>query len=79
MQIVSIIVIIIIIIIIMIKGISSKTITKTHLFKYIENFTSKSWKSSIEDLKNSDIFFHISAQNCEAVLTSTRNLCFAQK
>ena len=35
-------------------------ITKTRLFKYIENFTSKNWKFS--DKKNSDIF-HISAQN----------------
>ena len=34
-------------------------ITKTRLFKYIENFTSKNWKFSD---KNSD-FFHISAQN----------------
>ena len=35
-------------------------ITKTRLFKYIENFTSKSIKFS--DKKKSDIF-HISAQN----------------
>ena len=34
-------------------------ITKTHLFKYIENFTSKTVNFQI---KNSDIF-HISAQN----------------
>ena len=34
-------------------------ITKTRLFKYIENFTTKNWKFSD---KNSDIF-HISAQN----------------
>ena len=34
---------------------------KTHLFKYIENFTSKTWKFSD---KNSDIF-HISAQNID--------------
>ena len=34
-------------------------ITKTCLFKYIENFASKNWKFQI---KNSDIF-HISAQN----------------
>ena len=34
-------------------------ITKTRLFKYIENFTTKNWKFSDE---NSDIF-HISAQN----------------
>ena len=40
------------------------SITKTRLFKYIENFTSKNWKFSD---KNSDIF-HISAQN----IVSTR-------
>ena len=37
-------------------------ITKTRLFKYIENFTSKNWK--VSDKKNSDIF-HISAQNID--------------
>ena len=36
-------------------------ITKTHLFKYIENFTTKNWKCSD---KNSHIF-HISAQNID--------------
>ena len=36
-------------------------ITKTRLFKYIENFTTKNWKFSD---KNSDIF-HISAQNID--------------
>ena len=36
-------------------------ITKTRLFKYIENFTSKNWKFSD---KNSDIF-HIYAQNID--------------
>ena len=36
-------------------------IMKTHLFKYIENFTSKNWKFS--DTKT-DIF-HISAQNID--------------
>ena len=34
-----------------------RPITKTRLFKYIENFTTKNWKFSD---KNSDIF-HISA------------------
>ena len=34
--------------------IQGKTITKTRLFKYIENFTTKNWKFSD---KNSDIFF----------------------
>ena len=36
-------------------------ITKTRLFKYIENFTSKNWKFAE---KNSD-FFYISAQNID--------------
>ena len=39
-------------------------ITKTRLFKYTENFTTKKWKFS--DKKNSDIF-HISAQNKDCV------------
>ena len=38
-----------------------RTITKTRLFKYIGNFTSKNWKFSD---KKSDIF-HISAQNID--------------
>ena len=37
-------------------------ITKTRLFKYIENLASKNWKFS--DKKNSDIF-HIAAQNID--------------
>ena len=37
-------------------------ITKTRLYKYIENFTSKNWKFLVK--KNSDIF-HISAQNID--------------
>ena len=37
-------------------------ITKTRLFKYTENFTTKKWKLS--DKKNSDIFL-ISAQNMD--------------
>ena len=36
-------------------------ISKTRLFKYVENFNSKSWKFSEE---NSDIF-HISSQNID--------------
>ena len=36
-----------------------QSITKTSLFKYVENFTTKNWKYSD---KNSDIF-HISTQN----------------
>ena len=44
--------------------------TKTRLYKYIENFTSKKWKFSD---KNSDIF-HISAKNidCEYSLEPPR-------
>ena len=34
-------------------------ITKTRLFKYIENFASKNWKFSKSDI------FHISAQNID--------------
>ena len=41
------------------KALFGLTITKTCLFKYIENFTTKNWKFSD---KNSDCF-HISAQN----------------
>ena len=37
-------------------------ITKTRLFKYIENFTSKNWKFSDKKLW---YFFHISAQNID--------------
>ena len=39
-----------------------KAITKTCLFKYTENFTSKKCKFS--DKKNSDIF-HVSTQNID--------------
>ena len=38
-----------------------KSITKTSLFKYTENFATKKWKFSD---KNSDIF-HISAKNLD--------------
>ena len=38
------------------------TITKTRLFKYMENFTSKTTENF--QIKNSDIF-HISAQNID--------------
>ena len=58
---------------------------KTHLFKYIENSTSKNWQFSD---KNSDIF-HISAQNTDcgyslehlgdAVLMSITIYVFEQK
>ena len=37
-------------------------ITKTRLFKYIENFTTKNWKFLDKKI---DIFFHISAQNID--------------
>ena len=42
----------------------SPDITKTRLFKYIENFTTKNWNFSD---KNSNIFFHFSAQNIDCV------------
>ena len=45
----------------MIKNVWIISITKTRLFKYIENFTTKNWKFSD---KNSDIP-HISAQNID--------------
>ena len=55
----------------------SHTITKTRLFKYIENITSKNWKIQIEKKKTKKkqknkktkkktlIFFIISAQNID--------------
>ena len=59
------------------------SITKTRLFKYIENFTTKNGKFSDKD---SDVFFFFffffffsnfcSKYRTEAVLTSTYNLCF---
>ena len=52
-------------------------ITKTRLFKYIENFFHLQ-KLKIFQIKNSD-FLHISAQNVEAVLTSTNNLLFLSR
>ena len=51
-------------------NISDFFITKTRLFKYTENFTTKKWKFSD---KTTDFFLG------EAVLTSTHNLCFEQK
>ena len=39
-----------------------RAITKTRLFKYIENFTTKNWKFLD---KISDISFYISAQNID--------------
>ena len=41
---------------------SEQTITKTSLFKYTENFTTKKWKYLD---KNSNIFFLISARNID--------------
>ena len=61
------------------KFILNTLITKTFLFKYTENFTSKNEKKN--QVRNSDIF-HISAQNIdcgymlEAVLMITHNQCF---
>ena len=40
------------------------SITKTHLFKYIENFTSRNWKFSDEKLW---YFSYISAQNIDCM------------
>ena len=51
------------------SNILNRYVTKTHLFKYVENFTTKNWKFSD---KNSDIF-HISDQNID------HNLWFLQK
>ena len=67
---------------------STQCITRTRLFKYKENFTSKNWKFSNKKKKKKKniFFFHISAQDIycgysleppgEAVLTNTHNLCF---
>ena len=67
--------------------IANQSITKTCLFKYIENYTSK--KNENFQIKNSDIFFIISAQNiyCGYSLEPPRrggsneyhNLCFRAK
>ena len=63
-----------------------KFITKTRLFKYIENFTTK--KIEYFQIKNPDIF-HISVQNIDCgyslelplwgSLNEYHNLCFEQK
>ena len=67
------------------KDTTNATITKTCLFKYTENFITKTGENF--QVKNSDIFY-ISAQTkdrgyslepLEAVLMSTHNLCFKQK
>ena len=47
---------------VIIKGITYCFVTKTRLFKYIQNFTSKIWKFSDKKLW---YFFHISAQNID--------------
>ena len=46
-------------------GYTSLAITKTNLFKYTENFTTKKWKFS----DNSSDIFHISAQNIDCGYT----------
>ena len=56
----------------------SYNITKKRLFKYIENFTSKIWKFSD---KKFWYFSYVCSKHrlwvlCEAILTSTHNLCF---
>ena len=57
-------------------GRSTGYITKTRLFKYIENFTTKKKKEKFQT-KNTDIF-HISSQNidCGYSLEPTHNLWF---
>ena len=53
-------------------------ITKSRLFEYIENSTTK--KRKIFELKKSDIFLHrLWVLVRTAVLTSTHNLCFLAK
>ena len=62
------------------------TITKTCLFKYTDNFTTKKKKNNNNNNNNNNKksnIFHISAQNIdcgysfdEVVLTSTHTLCF---
>ena len=44
----------------------SSAITKTRLFKYIENFTNKAWKFSDKNM----IFFYISTQNIDCRYSS---------
>ena len=44
---------------------SKHIITKTRLFKYIENFTTKNWNFQIKRL----IFFHVSVQNIDCGYT----------
>ena len=48
-------------------------ITKTRLFKYIENFTTKNWKFSDT---NSDIFSYFCSKHRLWVLVRTASLCF---
>ena len=60
-------------------------ITKTRLFKYIENFTTKNGKFSDKKKWYFVIFllkhcgYSLEPPLTEAVLTSTHNLCFKQK
>ena len=44
---------------------SDQTITKTHLFKYTENFTTKKWKFLDKDKNLIFFIFHISTQNID--------------
>ena len=52
--------------------VASPHITKTRLFKYIENFTTTNWKFQIKIR----YFFSIFLLRNKAVLTNTYNLCF---
>ena len=58
-------------------------ITKTRLFKYIENFTPKNWEFSDKKLWYFSYFYSkhrlwvlFRTASAEAVLTGTHNLCF---
>ena len=46
---------------------NDQIITKTYLFKYTENFTTKKWKFSDKKIL---IFFHVSAQNIDCEYSS---------
>ena len=61
---------------------TNRSITKTSLFKYIENFISKTENFQIKPPQKTLIFFHISAQNIDCGYSlepprrSAHNLCF---
>ena len=59
---------------------ASISITKTCLFKYTENFTTKKWNFSDKKFRYLFLFLLkakiVGTRQDEAVLTSTHNLCF---